>query len=316
VPRTRPSNARLAVLGSSVERPASAPYSPRSRSPLTRRVVMGVLVLLALALITISFRESSGGPLHAVQGAGATVLRPFEVGVERVARPFRDAYGWFHDLTVAKSENERLREQLVRYRNLYIQSASAREQNAQLKALLRYVDTPTFPDDYRAVNTRVLAQPGGQFSQQIVIAAGANQGVALHDPVVTADGLVGDVTRVFSRSALATLLTDEELAVAAMDVTGATGLIRHGPSTGNTLMLDRVTKDQVVRRGDMIVTAGTLAGDLRSIYPKNIPIGTVQSASQTDIGSYKDIQVKPFVHFGSLQSVAVLVPKDRGRKAP
>ena len=278
--------------------------------------MIGVLVLLSLTLITISFRESSSGPLHDVQGVGASVLRPFEVGAERVARPFRDGYDWLHDLTVAKSENERLRTQLVRYRNLYVQSASALEQNVQLKALLEYEDTPTFPTDYRAVNTRVLVQPAGQFDQQIVVAAGANQGVRLHDPVVTADGLVGDVTRVFSRLARVTLLTDEELAVGAMDVTGATGLIRHGPSAGTTLVLDRVTKDQVVRRGDTIVTAGTLAGRLRSIYPKNIPIGIVQSASQTDIGSYKDIQVKPYVDFSSLESVAVLVPKDRGRKAP
>ena len=251
-----------------------------------------------------------------MQGAAASVLRPFEVGAERVARPFRDGYDWLHDLTVAKSENARLRTQLVRYRNLYVQSASALEQNVKLKALLDYEDTPTFPTDYRAVNTRVLLKPASPFDQWIVIAAGANQGVRLHDPVVTADGLVGDVTRVFSRLARVTLLTDEELAVGAMDVSGATGLIRHGPSAGTTLVLDRVTKDQVVRRGDTIVTAGTLAGRLRSIYPKNIPIGSVQSASQTDIGSYKDIQVKPYVDFSSLESVAVLVPKDRGRKAP
>ena len=69
----------------------------------------GALVLLSIVLITIYFRESSGGGLHGVQSTGAAVLRPFEVGAERVAAPFRDAYDWFAGLVHAKSENARLR---------------------------------------------------------------------------------------------------------------------------------------------------------------------------------------------------------------
>ena len=37
---------------------------------------------------------------------------PFEVAGERVARPFQDAYGWASDLFGAKSENERLKEEV------------------------------------------------------------------------------------------------------------------------------------------------------------------------------------------------------------
>ena len=64
--------------------------------------------MLALILITISFREPASGPLHGVQSAGATVLRPFEVAAERVARPFRDVYGYFAGLVHVKQENARL----------------------------------------------------------------------------------------------------------------------------------------------------------------------------------------------------------------
>ena len=55
-------------------------------------------MLLSLLLITLSFREPTTGALHGVQSAGATVLRPFEVGAERIARPFRDTYGYFRGL--------------------------------------------------------------------------------------------------------------------------------------------------------------------------------------------------------------------------
>jgi rod shape-determining protein MreC len=276
---------------------------------------MGVLVLLSLALITVYFRESAGGPLHRTQGVGAAVLRPFEVGVERIARPFRDVYDYFHGLAVARSENAHLKSELQKYRQLYDQNATAYHDNLELSKMLRYVQGSRFPRDFRAVNTRVIAQPPSQFEQQIVIEAGSNQGVRRYDPVVTPDGLVGDVTKVFSNVARVTLLTDEQSAVGAMNLKGASGLVRHGAS-GSTLILDQVTKDQVVQRGDHVLTEGTLAGGLPSVYPRGIPIGTVTHVGQSDVGLYKDIQVRPFVDFSSLESVIVLVPKVRAGNLP
>ena len=51
------------------------------------------------------------------------------------------------------------------------------------------------------------------------------------------------------------------------------GLIRHGQ--GNTLVLDRVSKEQNVKKGDIIVTQGTVDRRYPSIYPYGIPIGRV-----------------------------------------
>jgi rod shape-determining protein MreC len=277
---------------------------------------MGILVLLSIALLTVYFRESAGGPLHRTQGVGAAILRPFEVGTERIARPFRDTYGYFHGLAVARSQNARLRAEAQHYRQLYLQNATAAHDNLQLRRLLNYEQGPSFPADYRPVNTPVLAGPPSQFEQQVVVAAGSNQGIHRYDPVVTPAGLVGDVTKVFSNVARVTLLTDDQSAVGAMNLRSASGLVRHGASPGGTLILDQVTKDQVVYRGDRILTQGSLAGGLPSIYPRGIPIGTVTHVGQSDVGLYKDIQISPFVDFSSLESVIVLVPKVRSAQLP
>ena len=113
MPRNRATTARPAVSRTSVGRPRPAPFPSRAApATLRRRLVVGILVVLSLALITVSFRSPDSGRLHGVQSGVATVLRPFEVGAERVARPFRDLYGWFASLFDAKSENERLRAQV------------------------------------------------------------------------------------------------------------------------------------------------------------------------------------------------------------
>jgi rod shape-determining protein MreC len=310
MPRQR--SARSAALGLTVRRiPTTIPS--RSGGPLRRRLVVGVLVLASLVLISLSFRSDENGPLSGAQSAGATVLRPFAVGFERVAQPFRDAYTWADSLLTARSEAERLREENRELLQRMIQSQFALQENVYLREQLDYIDGPRFPADFDPVPAEVIGRPDGAFTQAIVIAAGVDNGVRLNDPVVNADGLVGRVTRVTSGTARVQLLTDEESAASAIDLrTGATGIVRHARGTRETLVLDRVRKEDVVRRAHEIVTAGWRSGSLSSLYPKGIPIGKVTSVGQTDTDLWQQIQIDPYVDFGSLDAVLVLVPTERG----
>jgi rod shape-determining protein MreC len=273
--------------------------------------VVGVLVLLSLVLITVSFRESDNGFLHRVAGGGATVLRPFEVGAERVARPFRDAYGYLAGLVHAKHENAKLRAELDKARQEANQGRAAAQENDTLRAQLNYIDSPRFPRDFRPVNTRVIGRPASPFEQQVLIAAGSDKGIRIDAPVITQDGLVGRVTGLTRTGAVVTLLTDEESAVPALDrdsFTNARGLVRRGESDG-ALNLDRVPKEANVNEGDQIVTAGSRSRQFPSLFPRGIAIGTVTSVGRTDTSSFTHVLIQPFVDFGSLDSVIVLVSK-------
>jgi rod shape-determining protein MreC len=273
--------------------------------------VAGVLVFVSIVLITIYFREPAGGRLHGVQSAGAAVLRPFEVGAERVARPFRDGYGWFASLVHAKSQNASLRRQVDGLSQQVIQNQTAAQENADLKRELHYIGSPSFPAGYDPVSAEIISRPQSEFQQQVGIAAGWTSGIRKDDPVVNADGLVGLVTEVAHDTAQVTLLTDPNLPVSALDLTSeAAGVVKHGQGRG-TLILDRVQKSQTIDRGDWIVTQGWHLDKLTSLYPKGIPIGVVSGASQDDVDLYWQVQLSPRVDFGSLQSVIVLVPKTR-----
>ena len=272
-----------------------------------------MLVFVSIVLITIYFREPPGGSLHGIQSGGAAVLRPFEVGAERVARPFRDAYGWFAGLVHAKSENARLRTQVDRLSQQVIQNYTAAQENADLKRQLHYVGLTSFPTGYDYVASAIIGRPPSEFQQQVDIAAGYVNGIRTNDPVVSADGLVGLVTEVAHDQAQVTLLTDPELKVSALDLTTkATGMVGHGQGRA-TLILDRVQKSQTINQGDWIVTSGWHSQGLTSLYPKGIPIGVVSGSSLSDLDLYWQVQLRPRVDFGSLQSVLVLVPKNRPR---
>jgi rod shape-determining protein MreC len=267
-----------------------------------------VLVLFSLGLITVYLRESQGGVLHGAQRIGLTVVMPFEVAGERVSRPFRDAWAYTSDLFDAKSENEKLRAQVEALRQELIQEETASRENQRLRALLAYIDGPSFPRGYTGVPTRVVARPPSPYNQEVLIAAGSSAGVRENDPVVTEDGLVGLITNVTSNAAQVTLLTDQSSAVSAVVLeSGAAGIVRQGPSDASALTLDRVGKAELVTPGDLVITAGWRTGKLESLYPRGIPIGTVKSVGQQDVDLYKRIQVAPLVDFDSLGEVIVLI---------
>jgi len=261
-------------------------------------------------MLTVYLRESDGGALHAAQRLGVAVLTPFQVAGERIARPFQDAYGYVSDLTDAKAEKDRLAAQVQALREEVIQYQTEAQENANLRKTLGFVDGPRFPQDFTPVTTRVIAQPASPYDQEILVAAGSNNGVAEDDPVVTAEGLVGKVTKVAATSAQVTLLTDQSMAASAIDLgTEARGVVKPSASNDGGLILDRVDKAARVEVGDTVVTSGWREGDLSSLYPRGIAVGTVTEVGQQDIDLFKRIQIAPTVDFDSLSEVVILTRK-------
>lgn len=273
-----------------------------------------MLVLISLALITLHFRESDDGPLHAAQRIGVSVLMPFEVAGERISRPFRDGWGYVSDLLDAKSENDELKKENERLRQLAIENQTSAREAERLDEIATYISGPRFPEGFEPIVATVVHRPSNPFTQEILISAGKDDGVVKNAPVITNDGLVGLVTELTGRSAKVTLITDQDSAVTASILeSNAWGIVESGPSA-STLILDNVGKDELVEPGNLVVTAGWTTRKLESLYPANIPIGTVESVGQQDVDLYKRVQVTPFVDFDSLSEVIVLAELPRAKR--
>lgn len=307
MPRNR--TVRLAVLGNSVQRAASSGYPSSRSSALKRRIVVGVLVLLSLVLITVSFRSHA---LDGVQGTAAGILRPFEVAADRVSRPFRDGVGYVRGLVNAKSENARLRRQNEALQQRLILDEGALQQNVDLRNALDFKGLPSAAD-FARVNASVAVNPQSPVDQSLTITAGTSSGVREGSVVLdpSSGALVGIVDRAFASVSRVTLLTDNLSAVTAMDLTtpSAVGIVKPGGGGSPVLILDLVAKNKVINVGDTIVTAGSPGkGQLPSMFPRGILIGTVSSQSINEINPFQNIQVHPAADLSSLQSVIVLVP--------
>lgn len=307
---SRDRTARVAVLGTSVQRSRNERRPGRGRSAQVRRLVLLALVVVALALLTISFRSPTTGALHTAQGYGADVLRPFEVAAQRVARPFRDAYDYVDGLAGAKTENAKLRADVRQLRSQVNANSAIQQKYDDLVALMHFEQSSMYPKNFRPVNTTVLSYPAGPFAQEVTIDAGSSSGIREGTPVVDADGLIGHVTTVSPSTARVMLLDDPDSSVTAQDVTQhVTGLIRPGPR--GTLILDQVSKEATVNKGDQVVTRGTIDRQYPDLYPYGIPIGSVTQVGDSDIATYKTVEVTPYANLDNLDAVAALIPTKR-----
>jgi rod shape-determining protein MreC len=267
-------------------------------------------VLVSLALITVHFRESDDGPLHAAQRIGVSVLMPFEVAGERVARPFRDAWGWASDLLGAKDENDELRQENEELRAELIEARTAAQEYALQGRISDYVSGPRFPTDFDRIIARIIGRPPTPYQQEVIVSAGSADGIRRNAPVVSPDGnLVGQVTDLTDVSARITLITDQSSSVSAVVLeTEASGVVKHGASS-SSLILDRVEKDEMASAGNTVITAGWTTERFESLFPRGIPIGTVESVGQQDVDLFKRIQIAPLADFDALSAVIVLIKK-------
>ena len=116
-------------------------------------------------------------------------MHPFEVGAERIARPFRDAYGWL-ERPLQRARGERAPEGADRaaHRTRRSRTRPRPSELERLEALLDYRALRHLPRRLRAVGATVIADPPSRFEQWIVISAGSQDGVRKDAPVVDGRG--------------------------------------------------------------------------------------------------------------------------------
>jgi rod shape-determining protein MreC len=271
-----------------------------------RRAVLALLVALSLFLLTAYFGESSGGGLHAVQRGALEVLAPIQEGANKALKPFRDLFGWFGDTLDAQDERDRLRRERDALRT---EVAKLQVQNRELEQLggLQEMNTTGGLERYDPIQARVYQRSPSTWYQTVTINKGSSDGVAVDDPVVNGQGLVGKVKSVSDGNAVVMLLTDQDFGVSALAPRrGEPGSITPIPGAGGDLLFDLVDNAVEIRKGDLVVTAGTSSQRLPSVYPRSILIGTVK---RVDIGEGeldRRIHVEPAADLLRLDIVQVL----------
>ncbi len=266
---------------------------------MSQRRVWGLfvaLILTALVLITIDFREGEG-TTDAGRDVAATGLAPFERGIARVLSPVRRFGDGAVDLFATRSENQRLRTEVEELRERRRAFADLERELADVRALLGYRDEAGLT----TVPARVIAVSPSNFEWTLTIDVGERDGVERGMAVVSSDGLVGRVLSTTASASRVLLAVDPNFSVAARSVTtSALGLVDGRGS--DPMRFGPLDPRRTVSVDDEIVTA-TFPG---SAIPAGIPIGRIATEDDRSSRLSSVYSLLPFVDVTRLDHVLVV----------
>ena len=166
------------------------------------------------------------------------------------------------------AENEALRQELALRRQELTDYLDCQEENKRLRGLFQLGQQQP---DYTLLPAELIRYEPMEDYGGFVLNVGEDQGVTVNSPVVTAEGLVGAVTKVSGSACQVTTILSPNLKIAASDkqssdngiLTGRTALSDNGETA-----LTALSEKNHVAKGDLVVTSG-------GVFPENIVIGTV-----------------------------------------
>jgi rod shape-determining protein MreC len=265
------------------------------------RAVLAVLLLAAVVVITIDFREGPGGPVERLQGVAISIFGPLQRVTSGTIRPIGDFVGGVAGLGRLRAENRHLQAEVDRLRAQERTYQDVLVENERLRGALAMAGRC----GCRTVGATVVATSGSNFQWSVTIDAGSSQGVATDMAVLDADGLVGRVVEVTADYATVLLINDPSSGVAASVArTKAPGILRGQGEQDLAFQPVRAGTD--VRLGDSLVTQGYQGG----VFPSGIPIGAVTRVDRASATSLvARVSVRPYADLGTLDVVAVIVAK-------
>ena len=261
------------------------------------RPVLILLLIVAIALITLDFRDGGSSPAHRV---GAAVFGPVERLVGGVTSPM---VSLFHtasgndgaEIAALQKQNDQLRAQLA-------ESQLNQQDSAQLRQLLRL----GADHHYRIVAASVIAA-GGEYSDTVTLNAGSRDGIAPNETVLNGDGLVGTVT---ATTATVLLATDARstVGVRVSDTNQIGALAGTGDSmtTAQELRLTLFSATAALSPGQTVVTFGSVGG---RPYVPGVPVGQVTTVTSQPGALTQTAMVRPFADFTGLGVVGVVTSR-------
>ena len=271
------------------------------------RLVLAVLLVAALALITVDARNSSSGPVRGLRAAGGLFFGTAETVASGVTQPVTAFLDNIGSAARARSTISGLQRQLVQLRAELSQARLSKAQEAQLQQLLQLAGRGR----YRIVAANVIAS-GPAYENTVTIDAGSADGIKRDETVLNGAGLVGVVTTVSSHASTVLLDTDAAstvgVRIAGTGEIGAVTGLGHSLDGPAALRLQVFDANAVLTTGQQLVTFGSVGG---RPYVPGVPVGVITRVVAS-VGSLTKIAyVRPFADDGALGVVGVVIAPPR-----
>lgn len=256
------------------------------------------LLLLAMILMIFDHRIEA---FHRLRQDLSAIVLPIQ---ELVNQPIQ----WVHWLGDGVTAQRRLLEENAQLKvhelllKLKLQKLLALEhENAQLKELLQSASRVSG----KVKAAQLLAVDLDPTIQQVIVDKGRHDGVYQGQPVLDANGVMGQIVDVGPLTSKILLLTDSRFAIPVKDQRNGFRAIAVGTGAAQQLALLHISDKNQVNVGDLFLTSG-----LGLHFPAGYPVGVVSSIKQISGERFLVVTLVPSAHFDQTQHVILVWPDE------
>lgn len=253
-----------------------------------------VILLLALGLIGLALSgyltPVSRMVVNPIVSAQAWLAKRYQAIQSLITQP-EDVNTLRQINTQLEAENSRLQVQIV----------ELQQQVAEAQLLSTLVDYERRHVENEYIAAAVIARDISPFMHYVIIDRGSDDGLRNGMPVITQQGLVGNITAVTSGAARVQLINDPGSSInVILQQSGVEGVV-NGQITGE-IELDMISKNATIQPGELVLTSG-----LGGKYPANLVIGQVVTIRSEAYSLFQSASVQPAVDFSQLEIVLIII---------
>ena len=261
----------------------------------------------ALLSVVLMFYDQKGGWLDTARYGLQAAIYPLQLAVNSPSA----AWGWLKESFATReslqAEVEGLRNQLREQQLITMRQAALQAEDATLRNL-----NGIQPEviEKRLVG-EVISVEVSTLRQRLLVNRGGSSGVFKSQPVVTGEGVIGQVFRTGPFSAEIILITDAEHALPVQVLRSGVRTIALGTGRSTSLDLPYVPQNYDVKVGDVLVTSG-----LGQVFPYGLPVGRVTKVTKDPAEPLAQIQAVPLAKIEGDREVLFIWSRPNHPAAP
>ncbi len=220
----------------------------------------------AVVSVVLMFYDRRGGWLDTARYGLQAAIYPLQLAVNSPSAAWRWMQESFTTREALRQEVDSLRSELRDQQLMTLRQAALESENATLRGL-----NTALPEviEKRLIG-EVINVEVSTLRQRLLVNRGGTNGVYRQQPVITGNGVLGQVYRLGPFSSEIILITDSEHGLPVQDLRSGVRTIALGTGRANALELPYVPQNYDVQVGDVLVTSG-----LDGVFPFGLPVARI-----------------------------------------
>ena len=261
--------------------------------------IVGIIVTIVILIVLFVLTNVQDSKMSYIENLANKVVMPIQNGLTYLKNKINGNSSFFVDVNKLKEENEQL---LAKNKELEEKVREFESIKAENETLEQYLNLTEKYSDYSTKPANVINRDISNYSKNIVINIGSDDGIKEGMTVIAAEGLVGHVISATNSTAKVQTIIDSASSTSALLSTSRDSIVCKGILEDNKkLKAMYIPTEATVSQGDRVETSG-----IGGIYKKGIYIGTVEKVENTTDLTNRYALVSVAVDFNKLETVLVI----------